>query len=87
MAEQIYSEYYESLEGNAKVRYREKLALMGDITDPYIVITMTGNQNNDLEWHDWPEVQYPDIYNYLIATPSQSLHKRRNESLQEFRRL
>ncbi len=58
---------------------------MGGITDPYI--TMTGDQNNGLEWHDWPEVQYPDIYNYLIATPSQSLHKRRNESLQEFRRL
>ena len=25
---------------------------------------------DSLEWQDWPEVQYPDIYNYLVATPS-----------------
>ncbi len=23
-----------------------------------------------LEWQDWPEVEYPDIYNYLINTLS-----------------
>ena len=23
-----------------------------------------------MEWHEWPDVQYLDIYNYLIATPS-----------------
>ncbi len=48
-------------------RYREKLAILGDLIDPYL--TMIGDQNS-LEWQDWPEVQYPDIYNYLIATPS-----------------
>ena len=23
-----------------------------------------------IDWHDWPDVEYPDIYNYLVATPS-----------------
>ncbi len=40
---------------------------MGGITDP--CFTMEQNQDS-LEWQDWPEVQYPDIYTYLVATPS-----------------
>ena len=27
-------------------------------------------EGKTLEWQDWPEVQYPDIFNYLITTPS-----------------
>lgn len=30
---------------------------------------MNGGQNNGLEWHDWSQVQYSDIYNYLISIP------------------
>ena len=37
------------------------------ITDPYL--TMEQSQDS-LEWQDWPEVQYPDSYNYLKAAPS-----------------
>ncbi len=51
-------------------RYKEKLAILGGITDPYL--TMEQNQDS-LEWQDWSEVQYPDIYNYLVATPSPHL--------------
>ena len=41
--------------------------MLGGITDPYL----TGDiGQKGLEWQDWPEVQYPDIFNYMIATPS-----------------
>ena len=59
-----YSEYYYSLEEETKTRYKEKLSILGGITDPYL--TMEQSQDS-LEWQDWPEVQYPDIYNYLVA--------------------
>ncbi len=54
--EQItYSEYYHHLEGAAGTRYKEKLAILGGITDPYLTMEQS------LEWHEWPEVQYLDI--------------------------
>ena len=28
------------------------------------------NQAPVVNWHNWPDKEYPDIYNYLIATPS-----------------
>ncbi len=53
MAEQItYSECYHHLEGDAKTRYKEKLEILGGITDLYL--TMEQNQDS-LEWQDWPE--------------------------------
>ena len=83
MADEIgYSEYYHHLEGAAKTRYREKLAILGGITDPYLIMERS---QNSLEWQDWPEVQYLDIYNYLITTLS--LYLGRNESLQELGRV
>ena len=72
MAEQsvgqvTYSDYYYRLEEAAKIRYKEKLAILGGINDLYLTME---NNLDCLEWQDWPEVQYPDIYNYLITTPS-----------------
>ena len=61
------SEYYHHLDGTGRTRYKEKLTILGGITDPYLTM---GRKQDGLEWHEWPDVQYPDIYNYLIATPS-----------------
>ena len=61
-----YSTYYRELDEEAKVRYREKLAMLGDVDDPYI----KERQSTVTDWQQWPEVEYPDIFNYLVATPS-----------------
>ena len=47
--------------------YRAKLALLGGIQDPYLQQTPTSNSL--VEWQHWPEVEYPDIYHYLVAIP------------------
>ncbi len=52
---------------NARSRYREKLGTLGGISDPYLTMEET---LEGLEWQDWPEVENPDIYNYLINTLS-----------------
>ena len=72
MAKQITSSsYYYSLEESAKFRYKEKLALLGGITDPYITMELRLDQDSEsLDWQNWPEVRYLDIFNYLITTPS-----------------
>ena len=85
MAEQsvgqvTYSDYYYRLEEAAKKRYKEKLAILGGINDPYLTME---NNLDCLEWQDWPEVQYPDIYNYLITRSPHT--KEGYESLQELR--
>ena len=66
-----YSLHYQTLEENAKRRYREKLAMLGDIEDPYIAINAAASSRGPgLDWQHWPDVEYPDIFNYFIATPS-----------------
>ena len=68
MAKQVaFSNYYYSLEESAKSRYRDKLALLGGIADPYLTEHLEGES---VDWQNWPEVQYPDIFNYLITTTS-----------------
>ena len=68
-----YSLQYQTLEENAKRRYREKLAMLGDIEDPYIIGAINAaasSRGPGLDWQLWPDVEYPDIFNYFIATPS-----------------
>ena len=69
---QIFSSYYSSLDEAAKTRYREKLQMLGGIKDPYIYwqVEVELNSAQKVEWYGWPEVEYPDIYNYVIASPS-----------------
>ena len=66
-----YSVYYQELKESDKLRHREKLTLLGDIQDPYVAIsTAASNCCSGVDWQQWPDVEYPDIFNYLIATPS-----------------
>ena len=41
--------------------------MLGGIRDPYLTMDL---EQESLDWQDWPEVAYPDIFNYLINTPS-----------------
>lgn len=61
-----YSSYYYALDENARKRYKENLQKLGEATNPYLK-WQTGTT---IEWQLWPEVEYPNIYNFLIATPS-----------------
>ena len=63
-----YATYFESLDAVARRRYEEKLDMLpGNVDDPYVNSSFVpGNTVN----HLWPEVEYPDIYNYLINSVS-----------------
>ena len=64
----IYSKYYESLDATGRNRYDEKLRMLGGVQDPYVSVTMIGEQDS-LDWLRWADIEYPNIYNYFIATP------------------
>ena len=58
-----YSLHYQTLEENTKRRYWEKLAILGDVEDPYIVINAAASSCDlGFDWQHWPSVEYPDIY-------------------------
>ena len=58
----INMNYYDKLDSLAQKRYREKLDMAGLSYLSKNFIT----ESNQL----WPEVDYPDIYNYHINTTS-----------------
>jgi len=61
-----YSLYFYDLEDAEKSRYCQKLNKLGGIDDPYLQEPTAVGE----DWKNWPSVEYPDIYNYLIQTPS-----------------
>ena len=51
-----------------KRRYDDKLNLIGEnVDDPYTIPLSTQSSNHS---EKWPDVEYPDIYNYLVNTRS-----------------
>ena len=59
-----YSGYYEQLKDDVKKRYNEKLNIIVEaVYDPY---TFSSGLGIDA----MPNIEYPDIYNFLINTPS-----------------
>lgn len=61
-----YSPYFYELEDEAQRRYVQKLEKLGGVDDPYLQEPSVVGE----DWKGWPSVEYPDIYNYLIQTPS-----------------
>ena len=57
------SDNYKQLDSTGQKRYEEKLSMLGLKEDPYV---LPGSTDRSL----WPQVEYPDIYNYLINSPS-----------------
>ena len=43
------------------------LRILGNIKYPYV---QSGVSGTNVEWYDWPNVEFPDIYSYLIGTLS-----------------
>ena len=67
-SERKYSTYYNDLDSLTKYRYDEKLdMLLGIVDDPYINSSFVSGHTMN---HLWPEIEYPDIYNYLINSVS-----------------
>ena len=65
-----YSTYYYGLEEQAKMRYHEKLTKIRSVIDPYLLSAIPS-----IDSHQWPDVQYLDIFNYLIESPSLYTHQ------------
>ena len=59
-----YSCYFQTLDENSKATYKEKLAMLGDMQDPYLMINVVSFEEctNYLTWSNF---EYPDIYNYF----------------------
>ena len=75
-----FSKYFAELQNDAdKRRYRDKVSVLGCQEDPYCRMERKDACTRSVEWVDWPNVFYPDVYNYLISTPSEYTH----EGLQE----
>ena len=57
-----YSAYYEG----SKMMHSEDT---GDSEDPYVTMNAAAsNSGSGLDWQQWPDVEYPDILNYLVVT-------------------
>ena len=74
-----YSEYYTGLTGEAKSKYDGKMMISTTI-DPYCILEKKSGPSSScsltsVEWYEWPEVSFADIYNYLILTPSFCTHE------------
>jgi len=64
--EKILSNYYE-LNDKVKKQYIDKVKKVNGI-DPYFRMEkkLGGDMSASIEWLNWPDVSYADIYNYLI---------------------
>lgn len=50
-----------------KKRYREKVEKLGGLKDPYLLLDQGVVGDPCL---NWPEVEYPDIFNFIIESSS-----------------
>ena len=72
----FYSKYYFELKEDSKKRYDDKLKLINCEEDPFKRLESPDTFSDvAMAWHEWPNLMYPDIYNYLILTPSVYTHE------------
>ena len=72
----FYSKYYFELKDDSKKRYNDKLKLINCKKDPFKRLESPDTFSGvTTRWHEWPDLMYPDIYNYLILTPSLYTHE------------
>ena len=69
LLEKMSNQYVEDLPVEANERYLAKLNAVGMKAWPYQL--PEGCWSNDMT--TWPNLEYPDIYEYLIETPGKSL--------------
>ena len=60
------TDFFKQLDARGKRRYHEKLEVLGLCSDPYA----TTSENWESDPDSWPNVEFPDILNYLINSPS-----------------
>ena len=61
-----YSSLYEQLDSSGKTRYKEKLHILQLRSDPYLLDKNSWLAERSL----WPPVEFPDVFVYLINSPS-----------------
>ena len=62
------ADYFSSLKADSKPRYRQKLYLVG-LKDCLYHLPADTWCDNPVQW---PEIEYPSIYDYSINTPGKS---------------
>ena len=60
----VFSEYCVKLNGPERLRYEEKVKLCG--FDPFVLKKSDFLEDTSI----WPQVEYPDIVNYLVLQTS-----------------
>ena len=70
----LWSKYFLDLPPGSEVkkRYEEIMSLAGFSEDPYCCLEMKGKGSSavvSVEWTNWPDISWADIYNYLILMP------------------
>ena len=69
-----WSKYFLDLPSGSEVKkcYEEIMSLAGFSEDPYCRLEMKGKGSSavvSVEWTNWPDISWADIYNYLILMP------------------
>jgi len=66
-----YLKYYEELkEEQTRKRYEQKLKMCGCLKDPYCYLESKRSITNVIEWTEWTDVTFAEVYDYLVLTVS-----------------
>jgi len=63
-------DYFSFLKDDARSRYLEKLDIVGLNECPYRLPADIWKEDPT----NWPDIEYPDIYEYLINTPGKHIY-------------
>ena len=70
MAAFEYSKYFQELKEDVKKRYEEKLKVADCTKDLYCYLQSKNTVSGFVEWSEWPDEMFADIFNYLAVTIS-----------------